>query len=602
MDFDTLIKSLSNAKRRTDDEYRAKCPAHNGTSSDSLAISRGDNGDALLFCHAGCTYKDVVTALGIKQKTKTAVRTTGKLASPNKHPKQKPIITQVYQYTDEAGAVLFEKVRLDPKSFRVRVPSGNGQYVWKIGNTRRVLYNLPAVIESDVIYIVEGEKDADRLNSLGLVATCNFDGASANRQKPKWATEYNPFFADKTVFIFPDNDEPGDSHAANIKQQISDLAKSVKIVDLPDLDPAGDVSDWLNNGGTVDKLLDICKRDQPIKHKWKIRTLKDAFQELTPTEYIIDPILPKRSLSIWFGAPGSLKSMILMDLTFAIMAAGEFIPGRQNDKMLCSKARVLWIDLDNGNDVLKERLSAMARARNISEDENGFIYVTMPDPWLFISDVNSQMDLKALINDFKADLVIIDNLSTITGDIDENSASMVRVMAPLRAMTAELDTAFILIHHQRKGGAGAGGRAGDALRGHSVIEASLDYAIHIANDESSNIANIKCTKARRFKFDDFKAKYNFEHKEGTNDLDIVWFSSPVLRAGTNEVYDAIVKMLELNVTMTQEKLKEDVYDYLDRKYSKPKISSWMKEMAEVLDVIDIKKGPHNSKVMSLKNA
>lgn len=43
------------------------------------------------------------------------------------------------------------------------------------------LYNLPQVPAAAkkglCVFIVEGEKDADRLNSLGYVATCNYDGA-----------------------------------------------------------------------------------------------------------------------------------------------------------------------------------------------------------------------------------------------------------------------------------------------------------------------------------------------------------------------------------------------------------------------------------------
>lgn len=599
MKFDYIVSKL-NASRRNDHDYRCKCPAHAGTSDDSLSISPGDDGIALLYCHAGCTYDQIKSALGepvTESKPVYNAGGNGRLVSRPKQ-EQKSEIVKVYEYTDEDGNILFEKVRMEPKSFRVRVPSANG-YEWKIGDTRRVIYNLPAVIVSDVVFIVEGEKDADRLMSEGLTATCNFDGASKGTQKPKWLPEYNQFFKGKEVYILPDNDEPGYEHGKHIKAQLFDIAHSVKMVELPDLPPAGDVSDWLDSGNTVQDLITLVNQKESISHKWKIKTLETAFEELIPTEYIVAPLVPKRSLNIWFGAPGSMKSMILMDMCFSILSGLDFIPGSKTE-METKPASILWIDLDNGNDVLKERFSAMARAKGVGRATPHFHYVSMPDPWLFVADITSQMDLKMLISDLKADLVIVDNLGSVTGDIDENSAQMVRIMAPLRAMTDELNVTFIMIHHQRKGGAN-GSRAGDSLRGHSVIEASLDYAVLVTNDEKANVVSVSCTKARRFKFEDFKARYNFEHKMGTTDLETAWFSAPSIRTGQNKVYDAIMDVLKANEKMTQERLKDAVYDYLDQKTSKAKITSWIKEMTDILEVIDIEKGPHNANLMYLKN-
>jgi len=47
------------------DEYRARCPAHNGNSDDSLSIKEGDDGRALLICHAHCETEDILEALDL---------------------------------------------------------------------------------------------------------------------------------------------------------------------------------------------------------------------------------------------------------------------------------------------------------------------------------------------------------------------------------------------------------------------------------------------------------------------------------------------------------------------------------------------------------
>ncbi len=67
-------------------------------------------------------------------------------------------------------------MRYEPRDFRVKRPDGRGGWVWKIAGARRVLYRLPEVIaatrDRKTVFLVEGEKDADRLASLGHVATC----------------------------------------------------------------------------------------------------------------------------------------------------------------------------------------------------------------------------------------------------------------------------------------------------------------------------------------------------------------------------------------------------------------------------------------------
>jgi hypothetical protein len=46
------------------DEFRARCPVHNGTSADSLSVKEGDDRRALLVCHSGSSYRRYVTRWG----------------------------------------------------------------------------------------------------------------------------------------------------------------------------------------------------------------------------------------------------------------------------------------------------------------------------------------------------------------------------------------------------------------------------------------------------------------------------------------------------------------------------------------------------------
>ena len=59
------VVSQLNARRLREGEYRARCPVHQGKSNTSLSIK--DAGDrVLIHCHAGCTFEDILAALGMK--------------------------------------------------------------------------------------------------------------------------------------------------------------------------------------------------------------------------------------------------------------------------------------------------------------------------------------------------------------------------------------------------------------------------------------------------------------------------------------------------------------------------------------------------------
>lgn len=115
--------------------------------------------------------------------------------------------------TDESGDLLFQVVRYAPKDFRQRCPDGQGGWTWQVKGVRPVPYRLIELrtgAAKGPVFVVEGEKDVDRLASLGLVATCNAGGAS------KWPAELNPHFRGLPVCIVPDNDEAGRSHAERV--------------------------------------------------------------------------------------------------------------------------------------------------------------------------------------------------------------------------------------------------------------------------------------------------------------------------------------------------------------------------------------------------
>ncbi len=93
-------------------------------------------------------------------------------------PAQQPRQVATYDYNDVDGVMLFQVVRYQPKTFKQRKPEGAG-WSWSVKGVEQVPYKLPQLLAQPdaVVFVAEGEKDCDRLASIGLVATCNAGGA-----------------------------------------------------------------------------------------------------------------------------------------------------------------------------------------------------------------------------------------------------------------------------------------------------------------------------------------------------------------------------------------------------------------------------------------
>lgn len=289
------------------------------------------------------------------------------------------------------------------------------------------------------------------------------------------------------------------------------------IVLPPSIHPSGKPYQWADPFVEIEPLpeplIDTLTREPD---PWKIFTLRDAKQPREPLTWLVsDRILPMNSLSIWYGAPGTLKSMVLADLAMCV-AAGHPWLARQDKRRghATLGGPVLWLDFDNGQRRTQERFAALAAAHNVPPSAP-LHYVSMPEPRLDVGDTESAAALADRIVRLNAQLVIIDNLGVICGNADENSADMQKPMGGLRWLVEATGTAVIVLHHQRKTpaatGNGPASRAGDSLRGHGSIEAALDYAVLVNRDDDDVI--LKATKARGPNFKQLGLKFTYENDE-----------------------------------------------------------------------------------------
>lgn len=257
MTLGELLQRFENPKR-TSNGYQVCCPAHEDDKA-SLSLSEGDDGRILLHCKASCRPRDVVVAMGLEWSDMFPPGTRKR----NGHA---PIVAS-YDYHNAGGDVVMRVDRDANKSFWQKRPDGRSG--WRYGlkdNPKKhypfpvpplkqtPIYHLPQVLGAPadaIVFITEGEKDADNLATLGAIATCNPMGAG------KWRAHHAKWLKGRRVAILPDNDAPGRDHARAVARSLEGVATEVRIVELPDLPEKSDVSDWLSAGGTLPQLLEL---------------------------------------------------------------------------------------------------------------------------------------------------------------------------------------------------------------------------------------------------------------------------------------------------------------------------------------------------------
>ena len=237
-----IADRCTNVQWKNPDCFIASCPngeAHKHGDRSRSFIATATETRILLYCHTGCSFEEICAAMGFNRAQRA-------LFSPDPHQHQVPAapaaksqIVATYDYTDERGKLLFQSVRYEPKTFRQRRPDGNGGWISDLEGVRKVLFNLPEVLDpqNKTILICEGEKDCLAAHQVtSLCATTNPMGAG------KWRPEYSESLRGKNCFIIPDNDPVGLLHAEQIAHSLWGIAEKIYVLKLPE--GVKDFSDW----------------------------------------------------------------------------------------------------------------------------------------------------------------------------------------------------------------------------------------------------------------------------------------------------------------------------------------------------------------------
>lgn len=474
--------------RRSGNGWVASCPvigAHqNGDQSTSFSIADGDE-QTVVHCFGGCGYNDVALAIfgllghpargrdrgddgrdqvareqaiaaglepdpGLEESGLASDVGAGEPPAPAARPAaggageppggrdggpRKVVASYVYRAVD--GRPLYRRIKCDPKSFWTEYPDGSGGWssVRPADPPAATLYRLPELLAANPdrpVWVVEGEKDAERLASLGLVATTSGPATS-------WKKEFGSFFEGRKVCIIPDNDPVGRKYGQAIASSLVGRAISRRTLRLP-VPSSGDVSDYLDAGHSIQDLFALAQgtREYPPK-RWTPSAL--AVAQLPPLEgFVNGSIFCRATVSMIAGRRGVGKTFVVMKLANAISTGTHWGPYPTR------KGSVLVLSQEMTDVEIRDRLSGMFSPGELAEMSNVTIICR--------EDVRIDTDeaverLAGIVESVGPDVVIIDTLSHVKGAIPENDND--ELGAGVRRLIDQVATpyncAVILTHH-----------------------------------------------------------------------------------------------------------------------------------------------------------
>lgn len=190
--------------------------------------------------------------------------------------------------------------------------------------------------------------------------------------------------------------------------------------------------------------------------------------EFPPMEALLSPWLRKQYLAMVYSRRGVGKTHFGLGVAYAVAGGGKFL------KWPADKARkVLYIDGEMPGAAIRDRLAAIvASSSEAAEPPEGYFRIITPDVQTRslpdLGTLEGQAEIGELLAD--AELIVLDNLSTLMRSGTENEGESWLPMAAWALARRREGRAVLFVHHAGKSG---------QQRGSSRREDLLDVVIEL---------------------------------------------------------------------------------------------------------------------------
>lgn len=378
--------------------------------------------------------------------------------------------SETYWYYDEQGKVIATVAKY-------LMPDGSKEFrpydVTTKAHTHpalRPLYNIPQIMESHRVVLVEGEKCANSLMSIGIIATTAMGGANAPIDKTNWS-----YLAGKSVLIWPDNDDPGKAYAERAKAKLNAIGCRVAVLDVPEgkrkkwdcadaVEEGFDVQSFLDPAwANLDTMTSCLPKGRVILTDWGV----EAYQGNAPERnWLVRNVFPMAAPSILAASGGSGKGMLGIDLALQVVCDYEAdvlepFPKAFGGEVV-QQGSVVILSAEDDQAELHRRFEVISQGRTFDPSKRKLLMVPLsscggpmplivpgkngPEITKAYQDLREQLfripDLKLLIFDPLASFALV--------EFHKDPGAAQFVNGVFASLASETGAAILIVHHLNK--------------------------------------------------------------------------------------------------------------------------------------------------------
>jgi hypothetical protein len=335
-------------------------------------------------------------------------------------------------------------------------------------------------LKHEEVYILNGEPSVWRAWQDGYIKVVCSTGGEATF-KEEWIED----FRGKTVRLILDNDDTGRKGMGTAAGKLHGVAMAVYTVVWPEgWHRGGDAEDWLNKGHTFEDLEfrewvpEIDENAPSGPHSISgasnneitllPRSASELMVQAPDVAWQVQDLLPQGAAMVIVADAGVGKTWFIEELALSVDQGTPFL-----GEFHTRQGKVLVIDEENADALLKRRLQKLLRGAGLQEDGSGLDIEFLTAQGINLSDDNCVAALDKLFDEMHPDLVLIDALVRIHRGNENDAGDMALVFGIIKQWIVTYGCSFVFCHHRRKPGL-AGNDSANMFRGSSEIRAFVD--------------------------------------------------------------------------------------------------------------------------------
>ena len=223
----------------------------------------------------------------------------------------------------------------------------------------------------------------------------------------------------------------------------------------------------------VDKQYPHLKKEKESNEDFELIWLKDLKDyNIEEKDWIIDKLIPTKSVCILTGKRGTLKTFISIAMAYSIASGEPFLETYDTEK-----GKVIYLDKENGIQIMKKRTRMFEKGLELKDSDLpiGFICFSQ----IKLDKLGGIAAIEKVIEEHDPSLLIVDTYRRSVS-FDENDAGKVSELFvdTLRPIVEKNNCSILLIHHDRKSsGRGESVDEMDEMRGSSDLANYADIIL-----------------------------------------------------------------------------------------------------------------------------